>query len=135
MKAISIRQPWASLIVEGYKDIENRTWESFYRGPLLIHASLKYDYEGEEWIKMYMGFAFEFVKSFPTGCLMGQVTMDDCVIEHPSDWFFGPFGFVFKEPMKFLQPISYKGKLGIFNVPYGFVKTRLAEILRESKQE
>ena len=37
MKAISIRQPWAWLIVQGYKDIKNRTWAAKYRGPILIH--------------------------------------------------------------------------------------------------
>ncbi|WP_245839042.1 ASCH domain-containing protein [Yersinia kristensenii] len=39
MKALSIRQPWAWLIVNGYKDIENRTWNTKCRGPVLIHAS------------------------------------------------------------------------------------------------
>ena len=39
MKIISVRQPWAYLIVAGYKPVENRTWNTSYRGPLLIHAS------------------------------------------------------------------------------------------------
>jgi hypothetical protein len=39
MKALSIRQPWASLIVAGYKDIENRSWRTSYRGPVLIHSA------------------------------------------------------------------------------------------------
>jgi hypothetical protein len=43
MKAISIRQPWAWLIVNGMKDIENRTWKTNYRGQLFIHASSKFD--------------------------------------------------------------------------------------------
>ena len=38
MKAISIKQPWASLIAHGIKDIENRTWRTNYRGRVLIHA-------------------------------------------------------------------------------------------------
>ena len=38
LKAISIRQPWAWLIVNGYKDVENRTWKAKYTGALLIHA-------------------------------------------------------------------------------------------------
>ena len=38
MKAISIKQPWASLIAYGIKDIENRTWRTNYRGRVLIHA-------------------------------------------------------------------------------------------------
>ncbi len=38
LKAISIRQPWAWLIVNGYKDVENRIWVANLRGPVLIHA-------------------------------------------------------------------------------------------------
>jgi|ERR1700687_42153 len=44
MKMISIRQPWASLIVSGAKDVENRTWPTRYRGTVLIHASLRADH-------------------------------------------------------------------------------------------
>jgi hypothetical protein len=39
IKCISIRQPWAWLIINGEKRIENRTWKSRYTGPLLIHAA------------------------------------------------------------------------------------------------
>jgi hypothetical protein len=39
MKAITVRQPWAWLVVTGKKDIENRTWRTHYRGKLLIHAA------------------------------------------------------------------------------------------------
>ena len=44
MKAISIKQPWASLIVEGLKDIENRTWkcpEKYIGQRVLIHSSAR----------------------------------------------------------------------------------------------
>jgi hypothetical protein len=37
--ALSIRQPWAWLILHAGKDIENRDWPTKYRGPFLIHAS------------------------------------------------------------------------------------------------
>ena len=43
MKILSIRQPWAALIVHGFKETENRTWSTSYRGPVLIHAALKVD--------------------------------------------------------------------------------------------
>ncbi len=36
--ALSLRQPWAWLVVSGHKDVENRVWRAAYRGPLLIHA-------------------------------------------------------------------------------------------------
>lgn len=39
MKALSIRQPWAWLIVNGHKDIENRSWPTRFRGKFLVHAS------------------------------------------------------------------------------------------------
>ena len=38
MKALTIRQPWASLIAAGMKTIETRGWSTRYWGPLLIHA-------------------------------------------------------------------------------------------------
>lgn len=43
MRAITIKQPWAQLIAEGFKDVENRTWSTRWRGPLLIHAGLQCD--------------------------------------------------------------------------------------------
>lgn len=43
MRAITCQQPWAQLIAEGLKDVENRTWTTKWRGPLLIHAGLQYD--------------------------------------------------------------------------------------------
>ena len=51
MKAISIRQPFASLIVAGVKDIENRSWPTNYRGPVLIHAAQKVDKKGIELVR------------------------------------------------------------------------------------
>jgi hypothetical protein len=43
MKALTIRQPWASLIALGVKHIETRSWSTRYRGPLAIHAGVRYD--------------------------------------------------------------------------------------------
>ena len=43
MKALTIKQPWASLIAHGVKDIENRTWKTKYRGKILIHAAATWD--------------------------------------------------------------------------------------------
>ena len=48
MKVIVIRQPWAWLIVNGIKDIENRSWRTRYRGPLLIQASARKPAAGME---------------------------------------------------------------------------------------
>lgn len=42
MKALTLTQPWASLIMLGAKRIETRSWRTHYRGPLAIHASAGY---------------------------------------------------------------------------------------------
>lgn len=47
--ALSIRQPWASLLVHGYKMIEIRTWTTSHRGRLLIHAAKLFDPRPEGW--------------------------------------------------------------------------------------
>lgn len=43
MKAISLWNPWAALMVRGAKCVETRSWPIAYRGPLLIHAAKKWD--------------------------------------------------------------------------------------------
>ena len=41
MKVLTIREPWASLIVNGYKEYEFRSWKTNYRGKILIHSGLQ----------------------------------------------------------------------------------------------
>ena len=43
MKILTVRQPWASLIVAGLKDVENRPWSTKYRGRLGNHAAMRFD--------------------------------------------------------------------------------------------
>lgn len=42
MKALSLRQPWASLVALGVKTVETRSWSTSYRGPLAIHAATRH---------------------------------------------------------------------------------------------
>ena len=121
MKAISIKQPWAIAIFRG-KDVENRTKPSKHRGPLLIHASLRSDKEANEIFKrdfpgIIRVWDFWVLCTRLKGCIIGKVEMVDCVTEHPSRWFTGPYGYVFENPILFREPIPYKGMLGLFNVP------------------
>lgn len=44
--ALTVQQPWAWLIVKGYKPIENRTWRTDFRGRLVIHAGKTFDTAG-----------------------------------------------------------------------------------------
>jgi hypothetical protein len=116
MKAISIRQPWAALIVAGIKDIENRKWSTKHRGKILIHASKKVDKSGFKMMKE-MGIPEIIVSSMInySGGIIGEVELTDCVEKSDSEWFEGPYGFVLKNA-KVLPFRSCKGKLGVFNI-------------------
>ena len=118
MRALSIRQPWASLIISGIKPVENRTWKSSYRGPLLIHAGKNMDMEAYNWLKSDVGVKKVVRGSiFLRGGIIGKVNMIDCVEAYESEWFEGPYGFVFEKPEKIkLYPVN--GKLSFFDVDW-----------------
>lgn len=120
MKALSIRQPWAWLIVHGYKDIENREWPTSYRGPILIHTGMSmttWEYEeaveiaGDIDPKIIIPAAAELRR----GGIIGEVEIVDCVRRSPSPWFFGTYGFCLRnsKPLPF---VHVRGQLGIFDV-------------------
>lgn len=120
MKAISIRQPWAWLIVNGYKDIENRSWRTKYRGPVLIHASqgvksIEYVRASNLIHNKLLGYGIPLppIDQLQTGGIVGIATITDCVEESDSPWFFGEKGFVLADA-KTLPFIPMKGKLSFF---------------------
>lgn len=91
MKTLTIKQPWASLIANGYKDIENRTWRTHFRGRIYIHASAQYackdcadiltptQFASINWGLLDGSF-------WNASAIIGEVDIVDCVINHPSDW-------------------------------------------------
>lgn len=116
MKAISIRQPWAWLIVNGHKDIENRSWRTKYRGQVLVHASqgVKWsDYDAAYALACRFGIKLPHRSEFETGGIVGVTTIIDCVEQSESPWFFGEKGFVLADsrPLPFVQ---MKGRLSFF---------------------
>lgn len=89
MKALSIKQPWASLIAHGIKDIENRTWKTNFRGKIFIHASAKsvgvpIELLNEDQIRALQHGFCEF--RYPKSAIIGEVDIIDCIINHPSIW-------------------------------------------------
>lgn len=103
MKAITILQPYAWLIVAGVKDVENRTWRTNYRGPLLIHAGKRLHSTSIEAIETQMRIAIPRDK-LNLGGIVGCVDLVDVVEESTSRWFSGPFGFVLARA----RPISFE---------------------------
>ena len=130
MTALTVRQPWASLIMRCGKDIENRDWRTNFRGPVAIHTSAKLSRsEIEDACSMMRGFipnfserifTAEVMKSperYPTGCIVGTVEIVDCVTSSESPWFCGDFGFVLRNPVVFENPIPCRGALLFWDVP------------------
>lgn len=135
MLALSIRQPWASLILKAGKDIENRCWPTKVRGRILIHAA-KGMTRGEH--KDAIAFAVDAIRTDPRnadagrtvtlrelgfafddlqrGGIVGSVEIVDCVDKSDSPWFVGDFGFVLRDP-KPVPFVAWKGQLGFFDVP------------------
>lgn len=123
MKAITIKQPWASLIVHGIKDIENRTWKTNFRGRILIHAGCKKDTRPkplltEEQYKLTGGVSGYGRHIFgDLGAIIGSVEIVDCVQNYPSAWAEkGVWNWVLANPILFDEPITdVKGCLGLWN--------------------
>ena len=122
MIALSIRQPWAWLIVAGHKDIENRDWPTNYRGDCLIHASKSATRADVENIRDSLiddfgtDFGLPAFDDLPRGGLCGIATITDCVRSSPSPWFEGDHGFVL-DRARAIPFHPYRGRLGFFNVP------------------
>lgn len=121
MKALSLQQPWAELILQGRKTIETRKWNTAFRGKFLIHASGRVDKEAMR--------AFGFT-NLPVGCIVGSAEIAG-VKEYPdlaswnsdTDKHCAPlttltkkrYGYTLKN-VKRVTPKPCKGKLNFFEV-------------------
>lgn len=131
VKALSVQQPWAWLIVNGYKDIENRTWPTHVRGWVLVHAGKNLDAEAMEDMKSLeaYGVGFGVPEILETGGILGAMYIEDCVREYDSEWFEGPFGFRIKKAIP-LPFIPLRGQLGFFDVSNALLPDNLADLLK-----
>ena len=73
MKVLTIKQPWATLIMQGNKRFEFRSWQTKYRGELLIHAGKGIDKEAVKRLANYLP------QELPQGEILGKVTLVDCI--------------------------------------------------------
>lgn len=140
MKALSLCQPWATLVMIGAKKIETRSWRTSYRGLLGIHASKGYPKSAEhfcwddpfrsalrrggyDWTHGALFNAFEL----PLGCLLGTVQLVDCVpVEYVrptissdeyafGDYSDGRFAWKLEDPRPFKVPVVMRGALQLWN--------------------
>jgi hypothetical protein len=120
--ALSIRQPWAHAIVQGWKPVENRVWHTKMRGSICIHASR---YHKASWLDDIDGYTNLLAERgidapIPTpedltfGAIVGTAEIIDCVTDHPSEWFAGPHAMVLTNARPLAKPIPVIGMLGFF---------------------
>ena len=130
MKAISVRQPWAWLIVGGHKNIENRSRNTKFRGRVLIHASQTMtDNDILSALDICEEQGVQLPDEVATGAIVGMATIVDVVTQSTSPWFAGEYGYVLSSPVA-LPPIQCKGALGFWNFP-GLNTAQVAEYLRK----
>lgn len=81
MKAITIKQPWATLIALGEKKFETRSWQTKYRGQLAIHAGKTIDMEAYEWSEIRTALLKHGIQShedLPTGVVLATANLIEC---------------------------------------------------------
>lgn len=121
MKALSILQPYAWLIVHGHKDIENRSWYTPFRGRFLVHAGKRYSCDEHadyaEGMLEDFGIVLPSYEVIPRGGIVGEADLVDCVKRHSSRWKVDDsWGFVLREARP-LPATAFRGQLGFFDVP------------------
>ncbi|HCF0590415.1 ASCH domain-containing protein [Pseudomonas aeruginosa] len=124
MKTLSIRQPWAWLIVYGGKDIENRSRRTNFRGRFLVHASqgmTRQEYNMATWIAGPLGITIPPFDELQRGGIIGSVELVDCLEDSNSPWYMGEKGYLLRDPRP-LPFVPYKGQLGFFDVPESLVQ-------------
>lgn len=127
---LSILQPYAWLIVNGIKPVENRTWSTRFRGRVLIHAGKRYPkWEHEDDVERFAGYPER--REDLVGGIVGEAVITDCVTAHPSQWFNGPYGFVMEQPLAYPRLVPWRGALGFFGVPESAVEQARLDEIRE----
>ena len=127
MKALTIRQHWASLIINGYKKYEFRSWKTNYRGKILIHSAIQIEKDMLDRFKNYDITCIE-------GAIIGEVNLVDCILVDKEfndkllkedSIVYGKSNHVEKyawkldNVIKYEEPILCKGQLGLWNFEKG----------------
>jgi hypothetical protein len=113
MRALSVRQPWAWLITQGIKDVENRSWRTSYRGPLLIHAARRLIPGDVDQVEQQFGLRVPR-EQLALGAIIGRADLVDIAVgTHPSRFFKGPFGWILANAAP-LTPHPWPGRQRFF---------------------
>ena len=135
MKALSLLQPWASLVVQGNKLIETRNWQTSYRGDLYIHASAGKSgkvFSNKNFFKQYI----QDFNKLAFGAIIGRVYLRDIIpiktkelfnadddfineltLEEKAfgDYNEGRFAWMFECAQEFIEPVPARGMLHLWD--------------------
>ena len=130
-RALTLWQPWAWLVMHGFKPIENRpksvTYSSF-RGPIWIHSGLHFDEERYDMAAALLRRIHPYARmparsrflDYPRGVILGRVNVIGVLPPGGSkmDWHFEDhYGFILRDVVKLAQPVKCRGYQGIWTVP------------------
>jgi|SRR5215475_8636358 len=120
LPALSVRQPWAWLIVNGYKDVENRSRNTRHRGPVLIHAGLNTSNLDERLLEeIERTYGVRLPRQFDRGGIVGVADIVGCARRSASAWHDrGAIGWILSKPRR-LPFRACKGALGLFRPEIG----------------
>lgn len=130
MKALSLWQPWTTLIAKGVKLYETRSWSTSYRGPLLIHAAKRW---GGDQVMAKEQLAFVYlavrqIREWPLGVVVCQVDLVNVIpteqiaarLGHQElacgDFTPGRFAWQLANVRPFAKPIPARGAQGLFEL-------------------
>lgn len=141
MRALSIRQPYAWLIVNAakYPDpklVENRSRPTKRRGQHFVHTGKKFDQDGYDSIlgsRPDLADVMPKPNEFQLGGIVGVVDIVDCVFTSTNAWYTGEYAYVLENPIA-LPFFPCKGALGFFEVDKT-VPTSIFEIIEKSTDE
>ena len=120
MKALSIAQPWAECIISKGKNIENRTWDTKFRGYVAIHASKTKDLGRFEYCQEEYKFNLT-PDNVDLGAIVGiaelvEVVTKKSLTRETKKWFQGDYGFHLKNIIKLKKPVKVSGALSFWKV-------------------
>lgn len=135
---LSIKQPWAQMIIEGRKDVEIRNWATWYRGLLWIHTGQKLDAYASERFNgkdLFRGGIIGYAELWgirPFSAASWEAWRSRHFDDAPFNEELGKYGWIFRNPKRLVRPIPMSGKTGLFRLPES-VEVKLRRTLKASR--
>ena len=132
MKALSLTQPWATLITDYGMNVENRTWNTKFRGVFTIHATKTVNQDDFNFCRKAFKISID-ENDVPFGAIIGfaeltHVITENEVTSETKKWFLGTYGFVMTNVVKLKTPVPAKGSLNFWNLDEEILKDCLIQL-------